>query len=202
MTKNNEYNKDRAVTAHSDLLDIDIYETSRLILRRPNLDDFDAIKDYLYRNKEFLAPWEPLRTNLYYDEDAIYERLEKQVANKDNPGELGLYVFLKDSYRIIGSVTLSSIIKGPFQSCYIGYKLDVSEVNKGYMTEAVQQVIDIAFNNLGLHRIEANIMPRNNSSIKVVQKLGFEYEGLSKEYLKINGVWEDHAHYVILNKKV
>ncbi len=179
-----------------------VYETNHLSLRRLSTEDVSILKDYLDRNKAFLSVWEPSRSESYYDESSIIERLEEEQINNENGNELSLYIFLKGTDRMIGTVTLSSIIRGPFQSCYIGYKLDASEVNKGYMTEAVQQIIDIAFNDLGLHRIEANIMPRNNSSIKVVQKLGFEYEGLSKEYLKINGVWEDHAHYVILNRSL
>ncbi len=68
------------------------------------------------------------------------------------------------------------------------------------MSEAVARVADIAFNDLRLHRIEANIMPRNKRSIQVVEKNGFIYEGVSKRYLRINGNWEDHAHYVLLNE--
>jgi ribosomal-protein-alanine N-acetyltransferase len=69
----------------------------------------------------------------------------------------------------------------------------------GYMTEAVKKGIEIMFQDYGLHRIEASIMPRNIRSLKVTQKLGFQEEGLSPQYLKINGKWEDHLHMVLLN---
>ncbi|KNF08661.1 acetyltransferase [Gottschalkia purinilytica] len=75
----------------------------------------------------------------------------------------------------------------------------MDEVNKGYITEAIKKGIDIMFNNYGLHRIEANIMPKNKPSLRVVGKLGFYNEGLARKYLKINGVWEDHIHMVLLN---
>ncbi len=68
------------------------------------------------------------------------------------------------------------------------------------MTEAIVKMVAIAFEKLSLHRIEANIIPRNTRSIRTVEKAGFEYEGISKKYLKINGVWEDHVHMVILNE--
>ena len=71
--------------------------------------------------------------------------------------------------------------------------MDKAETNRGYMTEALRCVIDFAFNRLRLHRIEANIMPRNHASRRVVEKLGFHYEGLARQYLQINGRWEDHA---------
>jgi [ribosomal protein S5]-alanine N-acetyltransferase len=70
------------------------------------------------------------------------------------------------------------------------------------MTEAVRKGIDIMFNDYKLHRIEANVIPRNARSLKVVRKLGFREEGLAKDYLKINGIWEDHIHMVLLNENM
>lgn len=79
----------------------------------------------------------------------------------------------------------------------MGYKLDCDEINKGYMTEAIKKVLDIMFNEYGLHRIEVNVMPRNIRSLKVMKKLNFEEEGYSRRYLEINGKWEDHVHFAI-----
>lgn len=178
------------------------YETDRLILKTIEDSDFPILKKYLLKNKAFLTPWEPLRMATFYDDQEILKRLKSEMINNDNGSHLSLYISVKGNDNIIGNVTLSNIIKGPFQSCNIGYKLDESELNKGYITEAIKKVIEIAFNDLELHRIEANIMPRNISSIKVVEKLGFNYEGLGIEYLRINGVWEDHARYAIRNKSI
>ena len=75
-------------------------------------------------------------------------------------------------------------------------------LNRGYITEALRCAIEYAFAQLKLHRIEANIIPRNARSRRVVEKLGFEPEGLARKYLKINGVWEDHLHFVIFNDLV
>ena len=112
-------------------------------------------------------------------------------------------VFLKNDYeRIIGSAALSNIVMGNFRSCFLGYRIDKNENSKGYATEAIKKVVDFGFDELTLHRIEANIMPGNKASIRVIEKLGFIYEGESKQYLRINGVWEDHLHYVIFNDKV
>jgi ribosomal-protein-alanine N-acetyltransferase len=107
-----------------------------------------------------------------------------------------------DPDRIIGTVGFNNIVKGAFLSCHLGYKLDKDEINKGYITEAIQKGIDIVFNELGLHRIEANILPENKRSLRVVEKLGFYNEGLAYKYLKINGKWEDHIHMVLLNDRV
>ena len=104
--------------------------------------------------------------------------------------------------QIIGFIALNGIVMGAFCSCYLGYQLDLEHRNNGYMTEATNRIVDYAFKELGLHRIEGNVMPRNKASIAVALKCGFEYEGLSKKYMKINGVWEDHAHYVRLNESM
>ena len=86
---------------------------------------------------------------------------------------------------------------GTFCSAFLGYKLDEAFINKGYMSAAVDMLTKNAFEELGLHRIEANVMPRNKASLKVLEKNHFVNEGLSKYYLKINGVWEDHIHYYL-----
>jgi ribosomal-protein-alanine N-acetyltransferase len=100
---------------------------------------------------------------------------------------------------IIGDLNLSNIVRGAFQSCFLGYKMAADATGKGYMTEAVVRTTHFAFADLHLHRIEANIMPRNVASRRVAEKAGFVEEGLARKYLKIKGVWEDHLHYVRLN---
>lgn len=110
------------------------------------------------------------------------------------------WIFLKDSDEILGTVSFTNIIRGVLKSCYLGYKISQDHTGKGYMSEAVAAAITYAFKSLKLHRIEANIMPKNVASLKLIQNLGFEEEGLSKSYLKINGQWEDHYRFALLNK--
>jgi len=111
-----------------------------------------------------------------------------------------LWIFKKeDRNKAIGNICFSNIIYGNFLSCFLGYKLDKNEINKGYTTEAVKKGILIIFNEYKLHRVEANIIPENLRSIRVVEKLGFEKEGYSKRYLNIGGKWRDHIHYAIYN---
>lgn len=177
------------------------FETERLILKCLNESDAGILLDYFSRNAEFLQPWEVVRGPSFY----TMENMEKLIVD-DRQGlkaghTLRFWILKKeDQGRIIGSVALSNIIRGVFQSAFIGYRLDKEEINKGYMTEAIVKMVAIAFEKLSLHRIEANIIPRNTRSIRTVEKAGFEYEGISKKYLKINGVWEDHVHMVILNE--
>ncbi len=179
-----------------------IYETQRLILKPLSKSDSYLLREYLLRNKSFLEQWEPKRDPEYFKIESIEKMLESEKQTADAMQALSLYIFRKDDGKLIGNVKLSSIVYGIFLSCFTGYKLDKDEQGKGYMTEALSEAIRIGFEEYGLHRIEANIMPRNKASKKVVKKLGFKKEGKAKKYLKINGIWEDHIHYVLLNETI
>nr|WP_319473754.1 GNAT family N-acetyltransferase [uncultured Sphaerochaeta sp.] len=177
-----------------------IYETERLLLRTVSISEVKEIQTFLLKNRMFLSPWEPLRDDVFYSEKSIIQRIEEEILLTSQEKQLSLYLTRKGEESIIGNVTLSNIVRGPFQSCFLGYKLDEEATGRGYMREAVAKIVEIAFKDLRLHRIEANIIPRNKKSIQVVERSGFSFEGISKHYLKINGTWEDHAHYVLLNE--
>ncbi len=175
----------------------------RLLLKSGNAVTAEAVLDYFLRNKEFLAEWEVLRQPQFYTLEAQKQMLSEDKANMERGQLVKLWLCkAEEPDRVIGSVALSNIVRGAFQSCHLGYRLDGAEQGKGYMTEAVKEIVSYAFQKLGLHRIEANIMPRNLASLKVTEKLGFYHEGLSKHYLRINGKWEDHIHMVLLNEEI
>lgn len=173
-----------------------------LILRQITTDESSLFQDYLRRNRDFLFKWEPVRGEEYYSQDNIKKLIEDELTLLNKGTAINYYISYMGEERIIGKISFSNIIYGPFLSCYLGYKLDKDEVNRGVMTEALGEAVDNLFQEYKLHRIEANILPRNSASIRVVEKLGFVNEGLSRKYLKINGVWEDHIHYVLLNRDV
>lgn len=179
-----------------------IYETERLILKVIDKSYSEMVIDYYERNKSFLEEWETVKSEIFFTKQYQEEQLDNELSNINNKSSFRLWVFKKeDNNKIIGSVAFNNIVWGAFLSCHLGYKLDKDEINKGYITEAVQKGIDVMFNEFGLHRIEANIMPHNRRSLSVVEKLGFYNEGLAYKYLKINGKWEDHIHMVLLNEK-
>lgn len=178
------------------------FTTERLTLRSLTPTDAPLLQDFLVRNRQFLQEWEPKRDEAYYSIDSARSLIDSStVTNNDKTG-LSLYLFRTGGEKIIGHIGLSNIVYGPFLFCFLGYKLDFEETGKGYISEGLQRVIQVAFTNYKLHRIEANVMPRNIHSIKVLEKLGFELEGISRRYLKINGLWEDHLHFVLLNSNV
>lgn len=177
--------------------------TERLSLQPPDRTRDVQILNYLLRNEAFLKGWDPARAPDFYTLDTQRRLIEVDLL-QTQAGQLAKFWIYKrgEPERIIGSVSLSNIVRGAFQSCHLGYRLDRDELNKGYMTEAVGRVVRHGFEELMLHRIEANIMPRNGASLKVVEKLGFEREGLARRYLRINGKWEDHIHMVLLNERM
>jgi [ribosomal protein S5]-alanine N-acetyltransferase len=180
-----------------------VYKTERLLLKALDGASCRMVLDYFLRNRAFLEEWEPAREPGFYTSEYQSRLLDRDAAVMESGAMLKLWIFKKDDPgRVIGSVSFSNIVRGAFQSCLLGYRLDEKEINKGYMTEAVACGISVMFGEFKLHRIEANIMPRNSRSLRVVEKLGFRNEGLAREYLKINGKWEDHVHMVLLNSKV
>lgn len=180
-----------------------IYETDRLILKTLDGTSAADAADYFARNRDFLRIWEPSKSGEFYTAARQRELLAEEQKSMDEERSLRLWIFKKDEpCRIIGALGFHNIVYGAFCSCHMGYKLDEGEINKGYATEAAKKGIEIMFSRYGLHRIEANIMPKNARSLRVAQKLGFYNEGLARQYLKINGKWEDHYHMVLLNERV
>ena len=177
--------------------------TDRLVLKTIDENYAKPVLAYYSRNKDFLEQWEPFRTNTFYTIDYHIKQLVDDERKMEAGSQIRLWIFKQDDLeftRIIGTLAFSNIVRGAFLSCHLGYKLDKDEINNGYITEALQKGIDFIFNESGLHRVEANIIPRNAKSLRVVEKLGFYNEGLALKYLKINGKWEDHIHMVRLNE--
>lgn len=111
---------------------------------------------------------------------------------------IGLIAREPVSGQIVGVVNVNEIVAGAFQSAYLGYYGMSRFSRKGLMTEALRAAVDYAFNDLGLHRLEANIQPENQASIALVRRLGFQKEGFSPRYLRINGEWRDHERWALL----
>lgn len=177
------------------------YETERLELHLSNPEIVEEVTNYFIRNKEFLSDVEPIRPDEYYTPEFQKKILLSDFLFLNNASCFKFWITKKGEKKVIGVLNFNGIIKGSFSSCFLSFRLDKDEVRNGYMTEAIKKGICIAFNDLGLHRIEANIMPKNKIALDLVEKLGFKNEGIGKKYLKIHGIWEDHIHMVILNEK-
>lgn len=111
---------------------------------------------------------------------------------------VGLVAREAASNEVVGIINVNEIVAGVFQSAYLGYYGMSGFARKGLMTEALRAAVSYVFGDLGLHRLEANIQPGNRASIALVQRLGFQKEGYSPRYLRIDGEWQDHERWALL----
>jgi [ribosomal protein S5]-alanine N-acetyltransferase len=169
-----------------------------IYIRQLEVSDATAALELQIRNKEFFQAYSPMRIDGFYTVQGQTNVIEANIAQSQNNSKYTFGIFLNDTDELIGSVSLSEILRGPLQSCYIGYYLDQQQNGKGYMTEAVILAVDFAFKELELHRIEAGVMPHNIGSMKVLEKAGFHKEGIAVKSVKINGKWEDHQILAIV----
>ncbi len=173
-------------------------KTERLIVRSALTSDVPAVCDYYRRNRLLLEEFGPKREDDFYTLERQKELLLDGILRERSGECLRCWIVPKGRLdQMIGSISLSAIIRGNFRSCFIGYQLDTRELRQGYMKEALAAVITCAFGPLGLHRIEANIMPENRASRATAESLGFVCEGLARDYLNLQGTWTDHLHYVL-----
>ncbi len=154
------------------------------------------------RNRTAFAPFDPVQEEEFFTEAGQRDRLtlERRWAEEDRAFRFLLFQ-PRHPGKIVGTLGFNEIVRGAFQSCFLSYKIDRTLWGRGYGTEAIDYAVGWAFRSLKLHRVEANIMPRNLASRRAAEKAGFQYEGFSPRYLKINGVWEDHIHMVKRNEE-
>lgn len=156
--------------------------------------------DYYRRNRSFLKAFEPAREEVFFSLAYQTQLLEREMAGWREKTAFRFYIKRNEEpEKIIGSIGLNNVVWGAFCSAFLGYKLDEAYINRGYMSMAVGMLVQYAFQELHLHRIEANVMPGNRASLRVLEKNQFINEGISRAYLRINGRWEDHIHMVNIN---
>ncbi|MGK5506503.1 GNAT family N-acetyltransferase [Brevibacillus formosus] len=153
------------------------------------------------RNRDFFQNFTGTREEAFYTLEGQIERIKSAMALTEEDRGYVFVIAKKGQDEIIGEVILSEVVRHNLQSCWIGYFLDKAHNGKGYMTEAVKLVVAYAFETLGLHRLEAGVMPHNIGSIKVLLKAGFHKEGIAKKNVKINGRWEDHQTLAIVKEE-
>lgn len=161
--------------------------------------DAEALLRLELKNRDFFQKYTPFRDDHFYTLEGQLDRIQTNNEKKERDQLYSFGIYLIETGELIGIVTLSEVLRGPYQSCFIGYYLDRDHNGKGYMTEAVRLVVSFAFHELKLHRIEAGVMPHNIGSIKVLEKAGFHKEGIAKQNVKIKGKWEDHQVLAIVN---
>jgi ribosomal-protein-alanine N-acetyltransferase len=174
-----------------------------IVTRLIDLDDAAALADVLRANREFMTPWEPVRTEEYFT--VAGQRAEIEGALGRYEAGTGLPHVILDreedgAGEVVGRITLNGIVRGPFQSCSVGYWVGAAHNGRGVATAAVAGIKRVAFQELGLHRIQAETLPHNTGSQRVLARNGFVRIGMAPAYLHIAGRWQDHILFQALNE--
>jgi ribosomal-protein-alanine N-acetyltransferase len=162
------------------------------------LDDAAALAVLVRENRQFLAPWDPERPEGFFTVEGQFEVIEGLLARQ----ELGLtvaHVILDQDGAVAGRIALDRITHGAFESCGMGYWVSEHANGRGLATAAVAAMVSLAFDELGLHRVEAGTLLHNVRSQRVLERNGFVRFGVAPSYLRIAGQWRDHALFQRLN---
>lgn len=163
----------------------------RVGIRHIQRQDYNELTALAQESAEMLHRW------LGAHEDTV-EAFESRLGRFEQPTHEGFVICLRSTGAVVGGVNINNIVKGSLQSGALGYTAYASTTGHGYMTEGLGLVIQFAFDQLGLHRLEANIQPDNTSSLNLVKRLGFQREGYSAAFQLINGEWRDHERWAII----
>lgn len=159
-------------------------------------DDVPALTQQLKLNRDFLAPFEPVRDDEYFTEAGQMVVVQGALRHHDE-GITAPYVIL-DEGNLVGRITLSEIVRGPLQSCSLGYWVAESENGRGLAAAAVRDVLRLAFEDFGLHRVQAGTLLHNIRSQRVLERNGFVRIGVAPQMLRIAGRWQDHVLYQVI----
>lgn len=183
------------LTSRPKLLEI---RGERITLKLTGPEDSQLYLDYYLKNRDFLAAFEPVKEDHFYTLEGQKEELTERYLQYLNGSTINFGIFHKD--ELIGKIRLSNIIPGSFRNATIGYALSRDHLNQGYMSEAVGLVSRYAFEEMGLHRLEASTLLTNTASRRVLENNGFQWLGLNRKYLHINGIWQDHNTFYLLKE--
>jgi [ribosomal protein S5]-alanine N-acetyltransferase len=173
--------------------------SQRLTLRPLVEEDAQVYFEMELRNRALFSKYSVSRTPEFYTLERQIESIRRAKKGWEEDRKYDFAIFLRETGELIGGIALNEVLRGGLQSCYLGYSLDEAHNGFGYMTEAVMLLLAYAFDVLKLHRIEAGVMPVNIGSQRVLEKCGFVREGLARKNVNIQGKWEDHYSYGIIN---
>jgi len=166
-----------------------------VLLRIPQVPDYADWTALREGSRDFLTPWEPTWPADDLSRSAFRRRIRRYSEDLRTDQGYAFLIIRSSDNTLVGGLTLANIRRGVAQAGSIGYWMGRPFVRQGYMTAAVRAIIPFAFASLRLHRLEAACIPSNAGSIRLLEKTGFVREGYAREYLCINGIWQDHLLY-------
>jgi len=173
-------------------------EGDGIVLRMPQLGDFGDWAALREASRDFLAPWEPIWPGDDLTRGAFRRRIKRYAEDLRTDQGYAFLIVRNSDDALLGGLTLANIRRGVAQAGSLGYWMGLPFVRQGYMTAAVRAIVPFAFTTLRLHRLEAACIPTNIGSIRLLENTGFAREGYAREYLCINGTWQDHLLYARL----
>ena len=175
-----------------------VIEGQGVVLRWPQGEDFPAWARLREISRDFLRPWEPAWPQDDLTRGAFRRRIRRYSEDQHNDLSYSFFVFRKEDDALVGGLTIANVRRGVAQTGSVGYWMGEPYARRGYMSAAVKAVAPFAFGALSLHRLDAACIPSNAASARLLEKCGFRYEGLARQYLCINGQWHDHYLYARL----
>jgi ribosomal-protein-alanine N-acetyltransferase len=167
-------------------------------LRTPSLADYADWARLRAESRAFLTPWEPAWPADDLTRTAFRRRVRRYQLEIREDRAYPFFIFRHADFELLGGVTMSSVTRGMTQSATLGYWMGERHAGKGNMTRALRALLPFAFGTLGLHRVEAACLPHNRASISLLEKVGFQREGLARGLVCINGTWQDHIVFARL----
>ncbi len=172
---------------------------SGVYLRAPQMSDYSEWATLREASRAFLTPWEPTWPTDDLSRSAFRRRLRRYAEDQRSDQSYAFFLFRRSDNALTGGLTLANVRRGVAQAGSLGYWVGEPFARRGLMSAAVQALVPFAFQSLRLHRLEAACIPSNAGSIRLLEKAGFVREGYAREYLCINGLWQDHLLFARLN---
>jgi ribosomal-protein-alanine N-acetyltransferase len=174
-------------------------EGETVYLRAPQMSDFSEWATLREASRAFLTPWEPTWPSDDLSRAAFRRRLRRYADDQRSDQSYAFFLFRKSDHALTGGLTLANIRRGVAQAGSLGYWIGEPFARRGMMSGAVRALVPFAFSSLRLHRIEAACIPSNAASVRLLENAGFAREGYAREYLCINGLWQDHLLFARLS---
>ncbi len=169
-----------------------------VVLRPPQMSDCAEWAALREASRDFLTPWEPTWPVDDLTRSSFRRRIKRYCEDQRNDLAYAFFVFRKYDDVLLGGLTLANIRRGCAQAGSLGYWMGAPYARQGYMTAAVRAIVLFAFETLKLHRLEAACIPANVASVRLLEKTSFKREGFARQYLCIDGIWQDHLLFARL----
>lgn len=170
-----------------------------IFLRVPESSDYAQWSALREASRDFLSPWEPTWPPDDLSRGAFRRRLRRYADDMRADLAYPFFLFERNQNHLLGGLTLTNVRRGVAQAASLGYWIGLPYARRGFMSAGVRALLPFAFEALRLHRVEAACIPGNAASMRLLEKCGFKPEGRAREYLCINGIWQDHLLYACLN---